>query len=106
SLDRYGRVGNMARPYGPPVPLLSNNAPPRTGLAALSPPGRQGVSMTFSPRTLLSGAQLALAFAVIGLVSTACEDKHIGRPCDLVAADAGASGTGRNATINAQAVEC
>jgi hypothetical protein len=69
--------------------------------------------MTFSPRPsfpnasrFLAGARLALAVAVIGLVSMACEDLHIGRPCDLVAADAGASGTGRNATINSQAVEC
>jgi len=40
------------------------------------------------------------------LVATGCEDKHIGRVCDLDVQDAGASTTGTTATINGQAVEC
>ncbi len=64
--------------------------------------------MTFSPRPCLSAASLSfvLTLAVVGLASSGCEDKHIGRPCDLSAQDAGVSGTGNNATINSQAVEC
>ena len=71
--------------------------------------------MTFSPRSWLvarrggfgssaSAALVAVAFAV--LVSSGCEDKHIGRTCDLDAPDGGTASGNTSATINAQAVEC
>jgi hypothetical protein len=58
-----------------------------------------------------SHARLALplfALAVlVGLASSGCEDKHIGRKCDLgLAGGAGTSGGSTAATINSQAVEC
>lgn len=67
--------------------------------------------MTFSMRPLLSSSSalrvLAVAFvASLALAASGCEDKHIGRPCDLAAADGGTSSTGSSATINSQAVEC
>jgi hypothetical protein len=63
--------------------------------------------MTFStPRVLAAAFQFTL-LASLALVSSGCEDKHIGRPCDLgTAAMAGNSGTGNTATINSQSVEC
>jgi hypothetical protein len=68
--------------------------------------------MTFSPRPLSKLAQLskaapfAFAIALLGLVSSGCEDKHIGRVCDLDAIDAGMPTTGTSSTIQGQAVEC
>lgn len=66
--------------------------------------------MTFSTRPLLSSSLsrvVAVTFvAALALATSGCEDKHIGRPCDLSAVDAGVSGTGNTATINSQAVEC
>jgi hypothetical protein len=65
--------------------------------------------MTFSPRPLSKLAQptvLAFAIVALGLVSSGCEDKHIGRVCDLDTQDAGTSSTGTSSTINSQAVEC
>jgi hypothetical protein len=68
--------------------------------------------MTFSPRPLFERTKLptlalfAFAMALLGLVSSGCEDKHIGRVCDLDTADAGTSGTGTSSVIQGQAVEC
>jgi hypothetical protein len=65
--------------------------------------------MTFSPRPLSKLAKLssfAFAIAILGLVSSGCEDKHIGRVCDLDTADAGAPTTGTSSTIQGQAIEC
>jgi hypothetical protein len=68
--------------------------------------------MTFSPRPLSKLAQLskaapfAFAIALLGLVTSGCEDKHIGRVCSLDTADAGAPTTGTSSTIQGQAVEC
>src|SRR5450432_109992 len=53
-----------------------------------------------------SVAPLALAIALLGLVTSGCEDKHSGRVCSLDTADAGTSATGTSATLNGQAVEC
>ena len=53
-----------------------------------------------------SVASFALAIALVGLVASGCEDKHIGRVCSLDTPDAGTSGTGTSATLNGQAVEC
>jgi len=48
----------------------------------------------------------ALLIAVSALAAAGCENKHIGRTCDLVA-DAGTmAGTGTLATINPEALEC
>jgi len=57
--------------------------------------------MTLSPRplsTLAAIAPFALVVALVGLVSSGCEDKHIGRVCDLDVADAGTTSTGTSAT--------
>jgi hypothetical protein len=69
--------------------------------------------MTLSSRPLSKiaflkkGASVApLALAIALLVTSGCEDKHIGRVCSLDTADAGVSGTGTSATLNGQAVEC
>jgi hypothetical protein len=65
--------------------------------------------MAFSPRPLsklAALAPLAIVLAVLGLVSSGCEDKHIGRVCSLDTPDAGGTGTGTSATLNGQAVEC
>jgi hypothetical protein len=68
--------------------------------------------MTFSPRPLSKLAMPAtlapFAFAVVllGLVTSGCEDKHIGRVCDLDIADAGGTTTGTTSAIQGQAVEC
>jgi hypothetical protein len=56
-------------------------------------------------------APAALVAVLAGLVSSGCEDKHIGRRCDLALAGgaAGASGAASGSTmasINSQAVEC
>lgn len=60
--------------------------------------------MTPTPRATTSAPHTWLKIALLaslGVVSAACEDKAIGRPCDL-AADAGAN----TATVNNQALEC
>jgi hypothetical protein len=68
--------------------------------------------MTVSSRSRLvasfgSVAAAALVIVLVGLVSTGCEDKHIGRKCDLAVTGAGgAMGGTESATINSQAVEC
>jgi hypothetical protein len=65
--------------------------------------------MTFSPRPLTQLAKLgpfAIAMALLGLVTSGCEDKHIGRVCNLDLVDAGTTATGTNASIQGQAVEC
>jgi hypothetical protein len=65
--------------------------------------------MTLSSRPLsklVAAAPLAFAIAILGLAASGCEDKHIGRVCDLDTADAGAPTTGSSATLNGQAVEC
>jgi hypothetical protein len=68
--------------------------------------------MTFSSRPLSKLAQLplaapfAFAIALLGLVSSGCEDKHIGRVCDLDTADAGTTSTSTSSVIQGQAVEC
>jgi hypothetical protein len=68
--------------------------------------------MMLSPRPLSKLANLAtlapfaFAVALLGLVASGCEDKHIGRVCDLDTQDAGAPTTGTSSTIQGQAVEC
>jgi hypothetical protein len=69
--------------------------------------------MTFSPRPLsklampATLAPFALAVVLLGLVSSGCEDKHIGRVCSLDIADAGPTMmTGNTSAIQGQAVEC
>jgi hypothetical protein len=65
--------------------------------------------MTLSTRSRVFArfAPVALVAAMVGLGSAGCEDKHIGRLCDLtVQADAGLSGGNTAATINASALEC
>jgi hypothetical protein len=65
--------------------------------------------MTFSSRTLsklTAIAPFAFAIAVLGLVSSGCEDKHIGRVCDLDTAPSSTPTSGQTATFNGQAVEC
>jgi hypothetical protein len=65
------------------------------------------MTLSSRPRLFARFAPVALAAAILGLAVTGCEDKHIGRLCSLETADdGGVSGTGANATINAQAVEC
>jgi len=70
--------------------------------------------MTFVPRSRFAGlsahAPLALAFVLVAMVA-GCEDKHIGRVCDLNAGGGmggmgGSTTGGTTATINAQALEC
>jgi hypothetical protein len=64
--------------------------------------------------TVSSGSRFVARFATIafvatlaGLVTTGCEDKHIGRKCDLaVTGTGGMMGGSTAATINSQAVEC
>jgi hypothetical protein len=53
---------------------------------------------------LAKAGALGLVVVLSLLATTACEDKHIGRVCELNIPDAGASAT--NATINPQALEC
>ena len=84
TLDSYGRVGNMAPPFGLWQLIRSR----RRGSREI-PTGRtQGVPMTSrSPSPSISLAArtfglLALALALFGL-GGACEDKHVGRPCEL-----------------------
>jgi hypothetical protein len=68
--------------------------------------------MMLSPRPLSKLAKLAtlapfaFAVALLGLVASGCEDKHIGRVCDLDTAEAGVPTTGNSSTIQGQAVEC
>jgi len=67
------------------------------------------MTLSFRPRSNASVASFAFAIAglaLLGLVATGCEDKHIGRVCSLDAPDAGASGTGSSAILNGSAVEC
>ena len=84
TLDCYGRVGNMAPPFGLWQLIRSR----RRGSREI-PTGRtQGVPMTLpSPSPSISLAArtfglLALALTLFGL-GGACEDKHVGRPCEL-----------------------
>jgi hypothetical protein len=69
--------------------------------------------MTVSSRPRLvarfAANALVVSFVVsfVGLVSSGCEDKHIGRRCDLTISGAGGEMAGAvSATINSQAVEC
>jgi hypothetical protein len=64
------------------------------------------MTFSFRPLTNASVASFAFAVALLGLVASGCEDKHIGRVCSLDAPDAGASGTGTSAVLNGSAVEC
>ena len=74
--------------------------------------------MTFSPRPRSNArsagfcgssgfAAVALVvIALVGLASSGCEDKHIGRKCDLDVGDGGVATGNLSATINSEAVEC
>jgi hypothetical protein len=65
------------------------------------------MTLSSRPRLFARFAPVAFAAALAGLAVTGCEDKHIGRICSLATSDdGGVSGTGANATLNAQAVEC
>jgi hypothetical protein len=64
------------------------------------------MTVSSRPRLFSGFAPIALATAIAGLLATTgCEDKHIGRACDLTV-DAGATGTGSSAIVNSEAVEC
>jgi hypothetical protein len=65
--------------------------------------------MTFSPRPRLFARFAGLGLVVIALgalASSGCEDKHIGRKCDLDVPDGGVATGNLLATINSAAVEC
>jgi hypothetical protein len=71
--------------------------------------------MTFPSRSRLFAqlgqlgriAPLAFVLALTTLAVAGCENKHIGRLCDLgVSDDGGTAGTGTTATINSEALEC
>jgi hypothetical protein len=51
-------------------------------------------------------APLAFVFALTTLATTGCEDKHIGRKCELGVSDDGGVAGGSSATINSEALEC
>jgi hypothetical protein len=59
---------------------------------------------TLRPMVLRLSLFGALAFAVVALGNTGCEDKAIGRPCDVFTGDAGLAGP--QAVYNNQALEC
>jgi hypothetical protein len=65
---------------------------------------RKSCSTTTTARRLLSVLSLAGALSSLVFVLSACEDKAIGRRCD-VTADAGTIGA-MQAVFNGQAVEC
>src|SRR5262245_648284 len=101
----------MARPFGPLARFFLTRSARGQGTCPLKgnapdPTRTQGVPMRFSSRftsSALSFAPLALALLVLGL-GGACEDKHIGRKCELgVEQDGGVSGT--TATISSPALE-
>jgi hypothetical protein len=63
--------------------------------------------MTFASRLIPSArsfALLAFAIAIVGIGG--CEDKHIGRPCELGASAQTDAGTGSTAIITSPALEC
>jgi hypothetical protein len=66
--------------------------------------------MTFSarPRTSVRAllAPFALGALLVALGTAGCENKHIGRTCDLNADAGTTSGSGSTATINPEALEC
>ncbi len=68
--------------------------------------------MTVSSRPRLiariaAPALVVFIVALAGIVTSGCEDKHIGRKCDLAISGAGGTMEGAvSATINSQAVEC
>jgi hypothetical protein len=68
--------------------------------------------MTLAPRSRslarASVAPLVLGALFAALASSGCEDKHIGRVCDLNVTDDGGAptGTATTATINSEALEC
>jgi hypothetical protein len=65
------------------------------------------MTVSSRPRLVASFAATALVVALAGLVTSGCEDKHIGRKCDLAISGAGGEMAGAvSATINSQAVEC
>jgi hypothetical protein len=65
------------------------------------------MTVSSRPRLVARIGSIALVIALAGLASSGCEDKHIGRRCDLALADDGGAAAGQEtATINSQAVEC
>ena len=106
TLDCYGRVGNMAPPFGLWQLIRSR----RRGSREI-PTGRtQGVPMTSrssSPSISLAARTfglLALALTLFGL-GGACEDKHVGRPCELGTVPLGGT-SGQIAAVSSPALEC
>src|SRR6187551_437790 len=88
TLDSYGHVGNMAPPFGALVFAPTENQ------ARVTPTGRRGVPMRLPSRPrfeLLASRFAVLAFALaVVAVGAGCEDKHVGRPCDLgISSDGG-----------------
>jgi hypothetical protein len=69
-----------------------------------APRSRSFARASFAP---LAPGALSL-FLLLTLASSGCENKHIGRLCDLNVTDDGGSpsGTATSATINSEALEC
>ena len=67
--------------------------------------------MTFPSRSRFSArigrlVPLAGVLALTAVAAFGCENKHIGRTCDLAVPDAGAPSSGSEATVNPDALEC
>jgi hypothetical protein len=65
------------------------------------------MTVSSRPRLVARFAATALVVALVGFAAIGCEDKHIGRRCDLAIGGTGGEMAGAvSATINSQAVEC
>ena len=63
--------------------------------------------MVFVPRFLRPVSFLpAAALLLLALATTGCEDKHIGRPCQVIPGAAMQPTAGTTAVINSAALEC
>src|SRR4051794_35481221 len=91
------RARRASRPFAHPDHALASSPRPRTEGASRM----MRKSMTLTVRQGLMATALAASLLVSAFVLTACEDKAIGRRCD-VQADAGLT----QAVFNGQALEC
>ncbi|HEY2902945.1 MAG TPA: hypothetical protein VGL59_20350 [Polyangia bacterium] len=63
--------------------------------------------MRFSLRRAMSISCSPVAFALLAMSLFGCENKHLGRPCNLgVTDDGGSSTAGANATISGEVLAC